>query len=73
MKDSAVARRLKRLTFIFVGNLRIMLWKGLPYLVAAYVGSILGAIETQDRIHNDCKFTNAFRIGSTGYTCEIGK
>ena len=73
MKDTAIIRRLKRIGFLLGGNLKQLLWKALPYLVAAYVGAILGSIEAQDRIHNDCKFTNSFRIATTGYTCEIGK
>ena len=73
MKDSAMLRRLKRLGIILLGNMKHLLWKALPYLVALYVGAVLGSIEAQDRIHNDCKFTNSFRIATTGYTCEIGK
>lgn len=73
MKDSAIIRRFKRLSFILLGNTKHLLWKALPYLVAAYAGSVLGSIETQERIHNDCKFTNSFRIATTGYVCEIGK
>lgn len=73
MNDSAMIRRFKRLGLIFLGNARALLWKSLPYLVAMYVGSLIGTIDAHDRIHNDCKFTNSFRIASTGYTCEIGK
>lgn len=73
MKDTVIIRRMKRIGFVFFGNMKHLLWKALPYLVAAYVGALLGSIETQDRIHNDCKFTNSFRIATTGYVCEIGK
>ena len=73
MKDTIIIRRLKRIGIVFFGNLKHLLWKALPYLVAAYVGSVIGTIEAHDRIHNDCKFTNSFRIATTGYTCEIGK
>ena len=73
MKDTIIIRRLKRISFVTVGNLKHLLWKALPYLVALYIGAVLGSIEVQDRIHNDCKFTRSFRIATTGYTCEIGK
>jgi len=73
MKDSAVLRRLKRLGLILVGNLRNLLWIAFPYLLAAFVGSTIGSTIVEERIHNDCKFTNGFRIGTTGYICEMGK
>jgi hypothetical protein len=73
MKDSAILRRLKRLGLIFMGNARNMLWVMFPYLLAAFFGSTIGAGLAEERIHNDCKFTNGFRINTTGYICEIGK
>ena len=73
MKDTAVMRRIKRLGLISLGNFKHLLWKAFPYLIAAFAGSIIGSVSTEDRIHNDCKFTNSFRIATTGYTCEIGK
>lgn len=73
MKDSAVLRRLKRLGLLTMGNARNVLWSAFPYLVSAFIGSMVGATAIEERIHNDCKFTNGFRIGTTGYICEIGK
>jgi len=73
MKDSAMLRRLKRLGFIILGNLQNILWKVFPFLVAAFVGAAINTAHVEERIHNDCKFTNGFRIGTTGYICEIGK
>lgn len=73
MKDTAVLRRLKRLGIVFLGNARNALWIAFPYLLAALVGSAIGSSAIEERIHNDCKFTNGFRIGTTGYICEIGK
>jgi hypothetical protein len=73
MKDSAVLRRLKRLGLILLGNMRNILWSAFPYLLSAFIGSVIGSSIIEERIHNDCKFTNGFRIGTTGYICEIGK
>lgn len=73
MKDSAVLRRLKRLGLVILGNLRNILWTAFPYLLSAFIGSSIGAGIVEERIHNDCKFTNGFRIGTTGYICEMGK
>jgi len=73
MKDSAMLRRLKRLGLILMGNLRNGLWGVFPYLLAAFLGSVIGAGMAEERIHNDCKFTNGFRLGTTGYICEMGK
>lgn len=73
MKDSALLRRLKRLGLLLMGNLRNVLWRTFPYLLSAFVGSAIGTGMVEDRIHNDCKFTNGFRIGTTGYICEMGK
>lgn len=73
MKDSAMLRRLKRLGLILMGNARNILWRVFPFLLAALLGSVLGANSIEERIHNDCKFTNSFRINTTGYICEIGK
>ncbi len=73
MKDSPSLRRLKRLATIALGNLKLVLWRSLPYIVAFYFGSMFGAGWVEGRIHYDCKFTNSFRIDTTGYICEIGK
>jgi len=73
MKDSAVLRRLKRLGLILLGNTRNVLWIAFPYLLSAFIGSAIGVSMVEERIHNDCKFTNGFRIGTTGYICEMGK
>ena len=73
MNDSAMLRRLKRLTLIFLGNTRNILWKAFPYLLSAFIGSAIGTSIVETRIHNDCKFTNSFRIATTGYICEMGK
>ena len=73
MKDSAMLRRLKRLGLIIVGNLQNALWKAFPYVLSAFVGAGISMGHVEERIHNDCKFTNGFRIGTTGYICEIGK
>lgn len=73
MKDSAMLRRLKRLCLILMGNIRNILWAAFPFLLSAFIGSAIGTSVVEERIHNDCKFTNSFRIGTTGYICEIGK
>lgn len=73
MKDSAMLRRLKRLCLILMGNIRNILWAAFPFLLSAFIGSAIGTGIVEERIHNDCKFTNSFRIGTTGYICEIGK
>jgi hypothetical protein len=49
------------------------LWIAFPYLLAAFIGAEIGTNFVEARIHNDCKFTNGFRLGTTGYICEIGK
>jgi hypothetical protein len=73
MKDSAMLRRLKRLGVILLGNIRNILWVAFPFLLSAFIGSGIGVSIAEERIHNDCKFTNGFRINTTGYICEIGK
>lgn len=73
MKDSAVLRRIKRLGLVILGNIRNALWIAFPYLLAAFIGSAIGTSIVEERIHNDCKFTNGFRINTTGYICEMGK
>ena len=73
MKDTAVLRRLKRLGLIFLGNTRNLLWIAFPYLLSAFIGAEIGTNLIEARLHNDCKFTNSFRIGTTGYICEMGK
>ena len=56
-----------------MGHIKLMLWKLLPYIVAFYFGAMFGSGWTEGRIHYDCKFTNSFRINTTGYICELGK
>ena len=73
MKDSIMLRRLKRLSFVLLGNVRNILWAAFPYLLYVFIGSMIGVNIAEERIHNDCKFTNSFRINTTGYICEIGK
>lgn len=73
MKDSPSLRRLKRLGLIGMGHIKLALWKLLPYIVAFYFGAMFGSGWTEGRIHYDCKFTNSFRINTTGYICELGK
>lgn len=73
MKDSAMLRRLKRLGLILLGNIRNILWSAFPYLLCVFIGSAIGTSVVEERIHNDCKFTNSFRINTTGYICEMGK
>ena len=73
MKDSPSLRRLKRLGLIGMGHIKLVLWKLLPYIVAFYFGAMFGSGWTEGRIHYDCKFTNSFRINTTGYICELGK
>lgn len=73
MKDSMALRRIKRLTFLFLGNARRLLWSALPSIIFVLIGAYIGSSATEERIHNDCKFTLSFRIGTTGYICEIGK
>jgi hypothetical protein len=73
MKDTAVLRRLKRLGLVFLGNTRNALWIAFPYLLTAFIGAEIGTNFVEARIHNDCKFTNSFRLGTTGYICEMGK
>ena len=73
MRDSVVLRRIKRLGLVILGNIRNVLWIAFPYLLAAFIGSEIGSGIIEMRIHNDCKFTNGFRIGTTGYICEMGK
>lgn len=73
MRDSTAIRRIKRLTFLFLGHTRRLLWSFFPSILLVLVGMYIGSSITEDRIHNDCKFTLSFRIGTTGYICEIGK
>jgi hypothetical protein len=73
MKDSLAILRLKRLTMLGLGHLRHLLWKSLPYLVPFFIGMWVGALHEDARIHEDCKYTDSFRINTTGYTCNIGK
>lgn len=73
MKDSPSLRRIKRLGLIGMGHIKLALWKLLPYIVAFYFGAMFGSGWTEGRIHYDCKFTNSFRIDTTGYICELGK
>lgn len=73
MRDSAMIRRLKRLSALFLGNARNALWSALPYILMLLLGTYIGGRMEEARIHNDCKFTLSFRIDTTGYICEIGK
>jgi hypothetical protein len=73
MNDTLVIRRLKRLWLLFYGHARRALWAALPSLVLVLAGAFIGSSVTEARIHDDCKFMLAFRIGTTGYICEIGK
>lgn len=73
IKDSILTARAKRLVAVAAVRIRRLALRALPFLLCVWLGSWLGETWEAARIHNDCKFTNTFRIGYTGYTCRIGR
>lgn len=73
MKDSILTARAKRLAIIWTVRLRRFALRTLPFALAIWAGVEWGKTIEAARIHNDCKFTNTFRIDYTGYACRIGR
>lgn len=73
IKDSILTARAKRLAAIYSVRLRRLAVRTIPYALALVLGIHMGEAWEAARIHNDCKFTNSFRIAYTGYTCKIGR
>jgi hypothetical protein len=73
MKDSILTARAKRLALVWTVRLRRAALKALPFILVMWAGVEWGKVIEATRIHNDCKFTNTFRINYTGYTCRIGR
>lgn len=73
MKDSILTARAKRLFIVWVVRLRRFALRTLPFGLVMWAGIEWGIAIEDARIHNDCKFTNTFRIDYTGYACRIGR
>jgi hypothetical protein len=63
----------KRIALIWLVKLKRLTIFLLPFAMVFWVGLEWGKAIEANRIHNDCKFTNAFRITDTGYACRIGR
>lgn len=70
---SILTVRAKRLAIVLLVRLRRFGLKALPFGIVLWAGIEWGTMLEDARIHNDCKFTNTFRINYTGYTCRIGR
>lgn len=73
MKDSVFTARAKRLFIVWTARLRRLALRVLPFVLVMWLGVEWGKAIEAARIHNDCKFTNTFRIDYTGYACRIGR
>lgn len=73
MKDSVFTARAKRLFIVWTVRLRRFCLKALPLFLVMWFGVEWGKAIEAGRIHNDCKYTNTFRIDHTGYACRIGR
>ena len=73
MKDSVFTARAKRLALVWGVRLRRFALKAMPFVLVMWAGVEWGKTIESTRIHNDCKFTNTFRIDYTGYACRIGR
>jgi len=73
MKDSVFTARAKRLALVWGFRLRRLALRLLPFILVMWAGVEWGKTIEAGRIHNDCKFTNTFRIDYTGYACRIGR
>jgi len=73
MKDSVFTIRAKRLFVVWGVRLRRLALRLLPFALVMWAGVEWGKTIEASRIHNDCKFTNTFRIDYTGYACRIGR
>ena len=73
IKDSILTARAKRLLLVATVRIRRLTVRLLPYALAWLLGAHMGEAFEAARIHNDCKFTNTFRIAYTGYSCKIGR
>lgn len=73
IKDSILTMRARRLVAVTSVRLRRFGLRILPYALALVLGIHIGESLESTRIHNDCKFTNTFRIAYTGYACKIGR
>ena len=73
MKDTVFTMRAKRLFVVWGFRLRRLVLRLLPFVLVMWAGVEWGKTIEANRIHNDCKFTNTFRIDYTGYACRIGR
>ena len=73
MKDTVFTMRAKRLFVVWGFRLRRLSLRLLPFALVLWLGVEWGKAIEDARIHNDCKFTNTFRIDYTGYACRIGR
>lgn len=71
--DSILTARARRLFVVFLVRFRRVAQKAIPYALILWLGIHWGEAWEATRIHNDCKFTNSFRIAYTGYSCRIGR
>ena len=63
----------KRIATVWWIKLKRLVILLLPFAMIFWVGLEWGKAIEANRIHNDCKFPNAFRITDTGYMCRIGR
>lgn len=73
MKDSIITARAKRLFLVLSVRIRRLSLRLLPFIITFWIGTMWGGRLEAGRIHDDCKFTNTFRIDYTGYACHIGR
>ena len=73
IKDSILTARAKRLALVAAVRIRRLALRLMPFVLTLWLGIHMGEALEAQRIHNDCKFTNTFRIAYTGYACRIGR